>query len=101
MTSFEQELLGSRMFSLIPSDGLNAVISTNPWLHLHTKSMVAYARKQSRSAIFEWVEKERGWFWCAGDYPMSWEKRMKVTNISVPVKKSSTPRSTKPVRQEG
>ena len=30
MTSFEQELLGSRGFSLIPPDSLSAVISTNP-----------------------------------------------------------------------
>ena len=59
MTSFEQELLGSREFSLIPPDGLSAIISANPWLLLPTKSVVAYARKQSRSAIFEWVEKER------------------------------------------
>ena len=59
MTSFEQELLGSREFSLIPPDGLSAIISANPWLLLLTKSVVAYARKQSRSAIFEWVEKER------------------------------------------
>ena len=59
MTSFEQELLGSREFSLIPPDGFSAIISANPWLLLPTKSVVAYARKQSRSAIFEWVEKER------------------------------------------
>ena len=30
MISFEQELLGSRGFSFIPPDGLNAVISANP-----------------------------------------------------------------------
>ena len=29
MTLFEQELLGSRGFSLIPPDGLSAVISAN------------------------------------------------------------------------
>ena len=45
MTSFEKELLGSRAFSLIPLDGLHAIISTNPWLLLPTKSVVAYARK--------------------------------------------------------
>ena len=69
MTSFEQELLGSCGFSLIPLDGFSAVISTNPRLFLPTKSMVAYTKKQSRSAIFEWVEEERGWFWYVGDYP--------------------------------
>ena len=69
MTSFEQELLGSRGFSLIPPDGLSAIISSNPRLLLLTKSMVVYAKKQSQSAIFEWVEKEIGWFWYTGDYP--------------------------------
>ena len=58
--------------------------------------MVAYARKQSWSAIFEWVEKKRRWFWYAGDYPMGWKKRVKVTNISMPMKKSSALRFTKP-----
>ena len=82
-------MLGSCGFSLIPPDGLSAVISTNPRLLIPTKSMVVYAKKQSRSAIFEWVEKERGWFWYAGDYPAGWEKRVKVTNISILVKKSS------------
>ena len=53
MTSFEQKLLGSRGFSLIPPNGLHAVISTNPRLFLPTKSMVAYARKQSWFTIFE------------------------------------------------
>ena len=47
MTSFEQELLGSREFFLIPPNGLSAIISANPWLLLPTKSMVAYAKKQS------------------------------------------------------
>ena len=89
MTSFENELLGSCEFSLIPPDGLGAIISANPRLLLPSKSMLAYARKQSRSAIFEWVEEERWWFWHAGDYPLGWEKRVKVTNVSVPVKKSS------------
>lgn len=36
-----------------------------------------------------WVEEESGWFWHAGDYPPGWENRVKVTNIFVPVKKSS------------
>ena len=89
MTSFEQELLGNHGFSLIPLDGLSVVISANPQLLVPTKSVVAYAKKQSRFAIFKWVEEERGWFWYAGDYPTGWEKRMKVTNISVPMKKSS------------
>ena len=45
MTSFEQELLGSRGFSLIPFDGLHAIISVNSRLLLSTKYVVAYARK--------------------------------------------------------
>ena len=62
MTSFEKELMGSRGFSLVPPDGLNAIISANPWLLLPSKSMLAYARKQSQSAIFEWDEEKRGWY---------------------------------------
>ena len=53
MTSFEQELMGSRDFSLIPPDGLSMVISANPRLLLPSKFVLAYARKQNRSAIFE------------------------------------------------
>ena len=30
MTSFRQELLGGRGFSLIPHEGLHAIISANP-----------------------------------------------------------------------
>jgi len=45
MTSFEQELLGSREFFLIPPDSLHAIIFANPWLLLPTKFVVAYARK--------------------------------------------------------
>ena len=45
--------------------------------------------------MFEWVKKERGWFWYAGGYPTGWEKRVKLTNISVPVKKSFAPWSAK------
>ena len=45
MTSFEKELLGSREFSLIPPNGLHAIISANPQLLPPTKSMVVYARK--------------------------------------------------------
>ena len=62
MTSFEQELLGNCGFSLIPPDGLSAVIFANLRLLIPTKSAMAYARKQSQFAIFEWVEKEKGWF---------------------------------------
>lgn len=69
MTSFEQELMGSRGFSLIPPDGLSVVISANPRLLLPSKSVLEYARKQSRFAIFEWVEEDRGWFCHAGDNP--------------------------------
>ena len=53
MISFEQELVGSRGFSLIPPDGLSMVISANPRLLLPSKFVLAYARKQNRSAIFE------------------------------------------------
>ncbi|XP_050249028.1 flocculation protein FLO11-like [Quercus robur] len=59
MTSFEKELLGSRGFSLIPPDRLSAIISANPRLLLPSKSMLAYARKQSRSAIFEWSKHKK------------------------------------------
>ena len=45
MTLFEQELLGSHEFSLIPPDGLSAVIFANFRLHLPTKFVVAYAKK--------------------------------------------------------
>ena len=81
MTSFEKELLGSRGFSLIPPDGLSAIIYANPRLLLPFKSVLAYARKQSRSAIFEWVKKDRRWFWHANDYPTGWEKKVKVTKF--------------------
>ena len=53
MTSFEQELVGSHGFSLIPPDGLSMVISANPRLLLPSKSMLTYTRKQNPSAIFE------------------------------------------------
>ena len=45
MTSFELELLGSRGFSLIPPDGLHAIISATPRLLFPTKFVVAYATK--------------------------------------------------------
>ena len=76
MTSFRQELLGSYGFSLIPPDGLHAIISTSPRLLLPTKFVVAYARKQIRSTIFEWQAKEKGWYLYAGEYPTSWEKKV-------------------------
>ena len=58
--------------------------------------MLAYARKQSQSTIFEWVEKDKEWLWHAGDYPPGWEKKVKVINTPMPSKKSSAkPKSTK------
>ena len=45
MTSFEQELVGSRGFSLIPPEGLGMVVSPNLRLLLPSKSMLAYANK--------------------------------------------------------
>ena len=96
MTSFEQELMGSCGFSLIPPEGLNAVILANLSLLLPSKPVLAYARKQSQSAIFEWVKEDRGWLWHAGDYPMAWEKKVKVINIPVPGKKGfAKPKSAK------
>ena len=53
MTSFEKELVGSHGFSLVPPEGLSAVILVNPRLLLPSKSLLAYARKQNRFAIFE------------------------------------------------
>jgi len=96
MTSFGQELLGSRGFSLIPPDGLHVLIFTNLWLLLPTKSMVVYVRKQSRSAIFEWQAKEKGWYLFASEYPTGWEKKVKVVNLPTPIKKGSVSQCTKP-----
>ena len=59
MTSFEKKLVGSRSFSLIPPDGLGMVVSANPRLLLPSKSVLAYTRKQSLSAIFEWDEEKK------------------------------------------
>ena len=87
MTSFEQELVGSHGFSLIPPDGLSIVISANPHLLLPSKSVLAYTRKQNPFAIFEWDEEKRGWYWHADEYPPGWEKKVKVTNIPAPSKK--------------
>ena len=75
--------------------------SVNPRLLLHSRSVLAYARKQSRSAIFEWDAEKKGWFWHAGDYPPGWEKKVKVINLPVPSEKApAKPKSagkTKPV----
>ena len=90
MTSFEQELAGSRGFSLIPPKGLSMVVSPNPRLLLPSKSMLAYARKQNWSAIFKWDEEKKGWYWHTGVYPPSWEKKVKVINVPAPVKKGPT-----------
>ena len=87
MTSFEQELMGSRGFFLVPPYRLSAIILANPRLLFPSKSVLAYARKQNRFTIFEWDEEKRGWHWHAGDYPLGWEKKVKVTNISAPSKK--------------
>ena len=87
MTLFEQELVGSRGFSLIPLEGLGMVVSPNPRLLLPSKFVLAYANKQTQSAIFEWDEEEKGWYWHAGVYPPGWEKKVKVVNIPAPVKK--------------
>ena len=95
MTFFGRELLGDRGFSLIPPKGLHVVIFANPQLLLPTKSMVAYARKQSRSTIFEWQEKENGWYFYAGEFPLGWEKKVKVVNLPKPVKKGSMSRTAK------
>ena len=48
------ELAGIRGFSLIPPEGLSMVALVNPRLLLPSRSVLAYTRKQSRSAIFEW-----------------------------------------------
>ena len=88
--------MGSRGFSLIPLDELSTVISANPRLLLPCKSVLAYARKQSQSAIFEWVAEDKRWLQHAGDYPTGWEKKVKVINIHVLGKKGSAkPKSTK------
>nr|POE57273.1 hypothetical protein CFP56_01922 [Quercus suber] len=79
------------------------VVSPNPWLFLPSKSMLAYAKKQSRFTIFEWDEENKGWYWHTGDYPPSWEKKVKVINIPTPAKQvpaklksASKPKSTTP-----
>ena len=96
MISFEPELLGSRGFSLIPPNGLHAIIFANPRLLLPTKSVVAYARKQSRFAIIKWQVKEKGWYLYASEYPTGWETKVKVVNLPALAKKGSMSRSAKP-----
>ena len=90
MTSFEQELVGSCSFSLIPPEGLSMVVSPNPRFLLPFKSVLAYARKQNRSAIFEWDKEEKGWYWHTCVYPSGWERMVKVINVPAPVKKGPT-----------
>ena len=87
MTTFVDELVGSRGFSLIPLDGLGIVVSVNSRLLLPSKSVLAYARKQNWSAIFEWDAEKKGWYWHVDDYPLGWEKNVKLINISVLSKK--------------
>ena len=96
MTSFGQELLDGRGFSLIPPEDLRAIISTNPRLLLPTKFVVAYARKQSKSKIFEWKVKEKGWYIYAGEYPVGWEKKVRVLNLPALAKKGSVSQTAKP-----
>ena len=67
---------------------MSTVASVNPRLLLPSRSVLAYARKQSWSAIFEWDAEKKGWFWHAGDYPPSWEKKVKVINLPVPSEKA-------------
>ena len=62
MDSFVAEFAGSCCFSLIPPEGLGMVASVNLHLLLPSKSVLAYARKQSWSTIFEWDAKKKGWF---------------------------------------
>ena len=95
MDSFMAKLAGSRGFSLIPPEGLIMVVSVDPRLLLPSISVLAYARKQSRLAIFEWDAEKKGWFWHTGDYPPGWEKKVKVINLSVLSKKApAKPKST-------
>ena len=62
MATFVDELAGSRGFSLITPNELGMVVSVNPRLLFPSKSVLAYARKQSQSAIFEWDAKKKGWY---------------------------------------
>lgn len=96
MTSFGDKLLGGHEFSLVPPEGLHAIISLNPWLLLPTKYVLANSRKQNVSAIFEWQEKEQGWFLYAGEFPHGWEKKVKLVNLPASTWKGSAFRSAKP-----
>ena len=44
--------------------------------------MVAYARKQSRFAIFEWQEKEKGWYLYTSEYLVGWKKKGSVSQTA-------------------
>ena len=77
MDSFVAELSGSHVFSLIPPEGLSAVASANPRLLLPSRSVLAYTRKQSRSAIFEWDAEKRGWFYILVTIPLVGRKKLK------------------------
>ena len=82
--------MGSRGFSLIPHNGLSMVILANPRLLLPSKFVLEYSRKQNPFVIFEWDEEKKGWYWHAGEYPLGWEKKVKVTNIPASSKKGPT-----------
>ena len=72
------------------------VISANPRLLLPSKSVLTYGRKQGWSTILEWDKEGGWWYWHVGDYPLGWEKKVKITNLSAPGKKGPTkPKSTK------
>ncbi|KAL0008431.1 hypothetical protein SO802_009933 [Lithocarpus litseifolius] len=58
--------------------------------------MVAYARKRSKSAIFEWQEKGRRWYLYANEFPLGWKKNVKVVYLPAPTKKGSMSSTTKP-----
>ena len=46
--------------------------------------MVAYARKQSKFAIFEWQEKEKGWYLYTGEYLVGWKKKGSMSQTAKP-----------------
>jgi len=48
------------------------------------------------STIFDWQENEKGWYWYAGEFPPSWEKKMKVVKLPTPTKKGSMSWTAKP-----
>ena len=87
MTSFNEKLFGSYGFSLVPPEGLHAIISPNPRLLFPTKSVIAYARKQNKFAIFKWQEKEQGWFLYTSEFSRGWEKKVKIVNLPASMKK--------------